>query len=147
MPKNEYWITTELDTAFVQQHNDYECYALVNSRKMAETQDENKMADYGDSSDAIEGLVKISHNCKAVYRKCKARNGLKGNEVALGYRTLQKLGLPKGAQVKIKPTCWFCYLWHHYESVIKWPFRFAVVSLLITLVGAIFSIISFAQNI
>ena len=102
--------------------------------------------------DCIEGLVKISHGCKRVYRKMRTYTaegvGTDGDCVCLNYRTCKTLkvdAIDKDKndsatdenKVTIKPTNWFCYLWNHVDSTIKWPFRIAFVSLVITVVCSV----------
>lgn len=133
-----------MDFEFVQMHNDFEGYVLVYSKALGKIQDGENLGDVAGNNDALEGLVRIKHNCKCVYRKCIAHKGIKANEVALGYRSRKKLGLENDnmGYVNVMPTNWFCYLWNHYQSVIKWPFRISFVSLTITTVGAIITILT-----
>ncbi len=132
-----------MNSEFVNHHNNPEQYALVHSKTISKIRGAKKMAEFDNNDDAYEGLVKIKKHCKRVYRKCCAQNGINGNEVELGYRTLQRLGCTKeDPNVEIVPTNWFCYLWHHYESSTRVTFRIAAIALLFTIAGLALSIIN-----
>lgn len=103
--------------------------------------------------ECLEGLVKIQHKCRTVYRRYRGSK-VDGNVVELGYRTQKELKVKDGDEVVIKPTNWFCYLWHNQDSCIKHPFRIAfvgiiltLISFLLTLLGLMVSTISLMQSL
>ena len=76
--------------------------------------------------------------------------GVDGGCVYLDYRTCKTLKIKAISKdninsatdenkVTIESTNWFCYLWHHVDSAIKWPFRITFVSLVITVVCSVLS--------
>lgn len=135
-----------IDKEFVKLHNNYERYALVYSKSFAKIYDDKSLEYHRDDNNVLEGFVKIKHNGRTVYRKCCAHFGINGGEVAIGYRTMRELGLPeknnaKDNNVQISATNWFCYLWKHMDSIIRWPFRIALISLLLSIIGIILNLI------
>ena len=60
----------------------------------------------------------------------------------LGYRSMKRLNVKEGSRVEIESAKWYCYLWNHAEATVKWPFRFAlvvaVVSIVLTMLGFFF---------
>ncbi len=127
----------ELDKCFVEKHLDYEKYALVHSStfydifkvKLNETS----------NNYILEGLVKIKGKGKPIYRKCIGRN-ISGEVIGLGYRSRCELKCRIDDEVSVEKACWWSYYWRNSDSGIKWPFRIAVISLLITLIGSVFSV-------
>ena len=128
-----------VDKEFVTLHNEYERYALVYSKSFAKIYDNNKsLKELSNNNSALEGFVKIKYNGETVYRKCCAHFGINGGEIAIGYRTMCKLGITEeDKEVEVVSTNWFCYLWKHVDSIIRCPFRIAVISLLISVIGII----------
>ncbi|MCR4812413.1 MAG: hypothetical protein K5867_07505 [Bacteroidales bacterium] len=114
---------------------------------------------FGDSMgegdlDDIEGLVKIKHNCRTVYRRFKGHN-LGKESILMGYRTRKALRI-KGAEdkVTVSKASWVGYLWHNQDSCVKWPFRiafvgiiFALISFFCTMLGLFVSVISLFQTL
>lgn len=137
MKKEHELIAVPLDKDFVDKHNDYENYVLVYSKAMEELYD----GKFCNDDDATDALVKVRYSCTTVYRKCVARYGMKEGQVALGYRTKKILGIDANSKVKVSKTNWFCYLWHHNDSTVKWPFRIAFIALLLTAAQAVISIV------
>ena len=139
-----------LPKEFVEKTLEYENYALIYSKNyelIMNGKETDSIADKDGDQSYWEGLVKITNpnkKCKYVYRKCRAFNEIKCDEIALGYRTKQVLGIKQDDEkVKIQRACWFCYLWCHGDSAIKHSFRLAVLGLLATIV---FSLISLLMN-
>ena len=131
-------------------------YVLVYSKKLAEifSDESSKNDQKGNKQDEkdqifMEGLVKITplgSSQKPIFRKCRAHNEVKSDEIALGYRTNKALFQndykEPGRQVIVERACWFCYLWHNMKSDVKHAFRSATIGLIITALGSIASIAS-----
>lgn len=101
----------------------------------------------------LEGLVKIRHNCRAVYRRYKGHN-INGEKILMGSRTMKELRVKEGDEITVKKTSWLAYLWYHQDSCIRQPFRLAffgilvtLISLLFTMMGILLSTISLMQSI
>ena len=102
----------------------------------------------GDLED-IEGLVKIKHNCRTVYRRFRGHN-LGKESILMGYRTKKALRVKEvGDEVSVSKASWIGYLWHNQDSCVKWPFRiafvgiiFAIISFFFTMLGLIVAVIS-----
>lgn len=133
-----------MPSEFVKDHIDYENYVVAYSKDLAKIYGEEVIADGIDDRDQFDGLVKIRHSNKVVYRKCVAGKGVLKDAIGIGYRTLGKLGIKKAdytESVCVMPTNWFCYLWHHNNSAVRGPFIFGFFSLVISILGIIVSII------
>lgn len=143
-----------MPTQFVVNNSNYMYYALVHSTAFKKVNGEN--LENENNVDCIEGLVKISHGCKHVYRKMRGFTtegfGIKGQCVCLDSRTCNMLKIKaidkeevgvatEENKVTIEPTNWFCYIWHHVDSAIKWPFRIAVVSVATTFFFSLLSLL------
>lgn len=101
----------------------------------------------------LEGLVKIRHNCRTVYRRYKGHN-IDGNKILMGSRTMKELRVNEDNYVTVEKASWLGYLWNHQDSCIRQPFRLALfgillafISLLFTLLGVLLSTISLMQSI
>lgn len=134
---------------FVEANSEFENYVLVYSKSLAKIYGDEVLADGIDDKNQFEGLVKVCCGKKVVYRKCIARKGFSKDEMGIGYRTLMKLGISNGGDTEfvcVMPTNWFCYLWHHNNSVVRGPFIFAFFSLIFSILGIIVSIVCGINN-
>lgn len=148
----EKFTVNPMPQSFTKTCNNHNFYALVHSSAFKKVNG----ATLGNETDidCLEGLVKISHGCNRVYRKMRTYTaegfGVDGNCVCLDYRTRKILKVEaidkdkndsttEENKVTIEPTNWFCYLWNHVDSTIKWPFRITFVSLVITVVCSVLS--------
>ena len=105
-----------------------EKYVVIQSSSVGELLNLRKN-DFQDG-DITELLLKIkSGSGKSIYRLGVARSikGLTKDDINIGYRSRKKLGVKLGDKVTVTKTNWFCYLWHHSESCIKYPFILAVI--------------------
>ena len=130
----------EMPKEFIDKALEYENYVLVYSKDLARIYEKDVIADVIDDDSRFEGLVQIRHGSKVVYRKCRAFNRINKDTIGIGYRTLRKLGFEKpndAESVCVMPANWFCYLWNHNESVVRWPFIIAVFSLGVSILGVI----------
>lgn len=148
---------TDQTLDFMKTCADYEQYALVYSKKMTELQEaEDKKGTIIDEGkkqagvknnvvreeqlkrlDTIDRYVKICCKGKAIYRKCRAKSGIKANEIGLGDRTQKELGCDKQNQVDVcvNASSFISYYLHNSDRYIK-------VAAWITLAGSFFTIIS-----
>ncbi len=134
---------TKLDYDFVKNETEYERYVFASWNNVSNIL-RNEADDKDERIDNIECIVKISNGKNKVYRKCRSGKIVK-EQIAMGYRTALELGVKqdKDEEVVVKKSCWFPYLWHHVDSTIKWPFRFAIIfTVLPTLFDAIMNIIN-----
>jgi hypothetical protein len=134
----------EQDADFFKLTIDYEKYALVFSKELSKILDNTNDDDVKDQS-YWEGLVKISPNDgkgNPVYRLCRAYNGVKSGQIALGFRTRKNLSPNKESQfqVRVEKASWFCYMWCNMSSEVRYSFRFAVIGLLLSFLGILISI-------
>ena len=133
---------TKLDNDFVKNETEYERYVFASWNNVSNIL--RNEADDDERIDNIECIVKISNGKNKVYRKCRSGKIVK-EQIAMGYRTALELGVKqdKDEEVVVKKSCWFPYLWHHVDSAIKCPFRFAIIfTVLPTLFDAIMNIIN-----
>lgn len=127
------------NSQFVKDHkSDYEHFIALQSREIIP---------YLNDAETFEGLVCVknaSNKCKRIYRKTVGSTafGLDGQHVMMGARSMKQLNLPKGGKVIIKPTNWFCYLWNHYDSTIRHPFRCAIIIGIISIAIGVLSLFS-----
>ena len=95
---------------------------------------------YGnDDEDVWELLVKIqtiddNHKKHTIYRKAIGYSMVHKGTIMLGYRSRSILG---EYPATVEPACWFCYCWKHFNSVVRWPFRIAVIALGFALISTI----------
>lgn len=128
-------IAIPFDKPFRERHELCEHYVALHSSVF------KKLFGWDDSQeDNFEGLVKISNpykSGKSVYRRAVGHSykGLDGKHGMLGHRTRKMLQAGDSSELIIQPTCWFWYLWYHYDSVVCWPFRLAILFGLLNIVG------------
>lgn len=101
--------------------------------------------------DSIEGFVCIqnaSDKSKCIYRKVvgSASYGLDKEHAMLGHRSMKQLDIKEYEKVIIKQTRWYCYLWNHYDSLVRYPFKIAIyfglLSLILSLASFVLTIIN-----
>lgn len=140
------------DADFVTKHpNDCETLVAMHSNNVS-----TYLTKHGEKKDkitidSIEGFVCIqntSDKSKRIYRKVvgSASYGLDKEHAMLGHRSMKQLGIKEYDKVIIKQTRWFCYLWNHYDSLVRYPFKaaiyFGVLSLIVSLVSMVLTIIN-----
>ena len=127
-----------LDKDFVNFNIDFERYVLVYSR--------NYEAIFGekinetDNSNVLEGFVKLTYNNRSIYRKAIGRK-VDSTHIQMGYRTQSELSVNEGENVKVSPTCWFCYYWYNSENYIKHGFRIGLLGFVLAVVSFLIGII------
>ncbi len=126
------------DSDFVKLHLDFERYVLVHSDAFEAIFSE-KMKD-AQNPNELEGLVKIIHNGKTIYRKCIG-GAVTKDHIQMGYRTKSELQASIGDAIDVKKACWFCYLWRNSDSYYKYPFRIAVVAFIFATFTFIYDIV------
>ena len=121
------------DSMFCSNVRDYEQYALLYSKTVAEDV-------FSDDDTNIDQYVRIQYGGKVVFRKCAAWRTVKSGEVALGSRTIRELGLQKAQlgveSVSIQKSNWFMYQFNNSDISLKLTF-------IIGLLGFVCSILSF----
>lgn len=133
---------------FVIKHpNDYENLVALQSKQISPfIKKEGEI-----SPDTIEGIVRIqnaSNKCKCIYRKAVGAvvYGLDSEHAMLSARSMKQLDVQEYDELIIKPANWFCYLWNHYDSTIRHPFRVAIIigllSIGISLISLLLTIIN-----
>lgn len=97
------------------------------------------------SDEAWEMLVKVTNpeNGRSIYRRAVGytANDFTAQDIMLGYRSIKQLQTVIGSKVIVQPTNWFCYLWCHAQSTIRYPFRIAIVAGLLSLLFGVVSVI------
>ena len=130
------------DKDFIKANNDYEQYALVYSHNMALIFGEDCSKEDRDLGRFIQ--IVNTENSHIVYRKCVARYGIYHNEIALGYRTQQELGLIQNKNmVRVSNSSWFNYYWNNSDYSARWAFRITVIGFGLTVISSIVTILSF----
>lgn len=92
--------------------------------------------------DGISAFVKVKYNDKCIVRKARAVNGIKGHQIALGFRTRGELNVNEGDYVVVEKTNIVVYLFRNSDKYIKGMSIATFVSLLLSAIGCIVSIIS-----
>ena len=133
----------DMDTEFVKNTREFEQYALCYSKAMAELFQEKAASPESPIQLDLERFVVLvnSKTKKRVYRRSSSRNGVKSNQIAIGYRTQKELGVKSGEKVAVGRASWIQYYW--YNSVIyeKTMFFFAVISLLCGILSLIIQLV------
>lgn len=140
------------DADFVTKHpNDCETLVAMHSNNVS-----TYLTKHGEKKDkitidSIEGFVCIqnaSDKSKCIYRKVagSASYGLDKEHAMLGHRSMKQLGIKEYEKVIVEQTRWYCYLWNHYDSLVRYPFRVAfflgTLSLIFSLISIILTIIN-----
>ena len=125
------------DAQICQNNQDYEQYAFLYSKSIAEEVFCNEEL-------SIDAYVKISYGALTIYRKCAAWRTVKSGEISLGNRSIRELGL-KNAQlgkvhVTVKKSNWFAYQLHNSDISLK-------VSFIVLLIGLFCSVFSTIKDI
>ena len=129
----------ELNSDFVKAHPDnYEQYAILDTHAFAKIFGNLEKIPMGEQ----EGLLKISCNCRSIYRKYRGMS-IEGeqNYVAISYKARKHLKASLGDEVQIKRACWFCYLWNYYDVTIRGAFRIAIIGIVISIILSLVSIV------
>ena len=144
--ESEDYTVKAFDQRFIEKYKDYEKYVALTPQSLSTVSGwENKdQIPFYDS----EALLKITFDKTSIYRKGVGytAEGFNGNEIMIGYRSRKILGVDDTTDfsVNVSKTCWFAYLWHHFDSAIRWPFRIAVI---FGLTSILFSLASILLNI
>lgn len=100
------------------------------------------------NEDSVDGTIEVrlkikSPSGKYIYRLGVARTekDLTKDDIRIGYRSMKSLKISDGECVTVTTACWLSYLWNHCDSAIKWPFRLAFISVLMTMVSFIMQFI------
>ena len=138
------------DADFVTKHLD-DCETLVAMQSNNVSRYLKKGGEEKITIDSIEGFVCIqnaSDKSKCIYRKVvgSASYGLDKEHAMLGHRSMKQLDIKEYEKVIIKQTRWYCYLWNHYDSLVRYPFRvaiyFGILSVILGLTSIILTIIN-----
>lgn len=138
------------DADFVTKHLD-DCETLVAMQSNNVSRYLKKGGEEEITIDSIEGFVCIqnaSDKSKCIYRKVvgSASYGLDKEHAMLGHRSMKQLGIKEYEKVIVEQTRWYCYLWNHYDSLVRYPFRVAfflgTLSLIFSLISIILTIIN-----
>ena len=122
--------------------NEFNKFAYLHSGAFREIFGQ-KQKDCIGQSDVVEGYLKITNPAKGqnIFLRYHSWNSVHKNEVMLSYPNLCILGIDRkeGGQVKIEESCWFCYYYYNSDSGVRAPFRIALISLFLTILGQIIS--------
>lgn len=138
------------DADFVTKHLD-DCETLVAMQSNNVSRYLKKGGEEEITIDSVEGFVCIqnaSDKSKCIYRKVvgSASYGLDKEHAMLGHRSMKQLDIKEYEKVIIKQTRWYCYLWNHYDSLVRYPFRvaiyFGILSVILGLTSIILTIIN-----
>ena len=120
------------DVDFVKMNPDFEQFAHVYSKEMAELFKVDSSAD----DLPLNRFVKIVNKDKTrtVYRKCIARHGVCYDQIALGYRTQQELRVYNASsdldkEVDVYNSNWFQYYLHNSDIYVRLMFVVAITSI------------------
>lgn len=110
----------------------------------------NSKQRYSKSHKNFGGYLKVINGQRSVYLKYQSLNGVKADEVQLSYAVRCALNVIVGKnenpkEVEIRKSCWVCYYCSNADEGIKWPFRIAVLGLIITIFSIFLSVISLYQ--
>ena len=133
------------DADFVTKHLD-DCETLVALQSNNVSIYLKKGGEESITIDSIEGFVcvqKASDKSKCIYRKVvgSASYGLDKEHAMLGHRSMKQLDIKEYEKVIIKQTRWYCYLWNHYDSLVRYPFKIAIYFGLLSLILSLASIV------
>ena len=137
----------KFDIDFTDKYEESEPYVALQSRNITNL---SGWKDADVSDDAWEMLVKVTNptNGRTIYRRAVGHSADKfsASDIMLGHRSIRQLQTAIGSEVTVQPTNWFCYLWHHAQSQVRYPFRIAIVAGLLSLLfGAVSVILSVYQ--
>ena len=124
------------DSIFCSNVSDYEQYALLYSKSIAE-------GVFSDDDTNIDQYVRIQYGGKVVFRKCAAWRTVKSGEVALGSRTIRELGLQKAQlgveSVSIQKSNWFMYQLNNSDVSQKLTFIMALLGFMSSILSLLIS--------
>ena len=134
--------TKKFDSNFTNKYHESDQYVALQNKNISDLWGWSKDNDF--SNETLEILVKITNkeNKQTIYRQAVgyAAKDFEEGHIMLSYRSLKKLGVPE--KVIVQPTNWFCYLWHHALSQIRYPFRIAVAVAVLSFLLDIISLIT-----
>lgn len=141
---------------FVRYNTDYEQYALLYSKELRglfkkfKYIEGEKQEKEGTPSLSICKYVKIRHNGKVIYRKCRAEYHIHAREVGLGFRTQKELridsGNTKAYKVCISKSNFLCFYLFNSDRYIALTAWIAVAGFLLALLSAVLSVLSFVTQ-
>lgn len=110
---------------------DTEKYVVLQSKMLG-----NFLKEDSDGTTDVKLKIKSSSG-KTIYRLGVARSvdELTKDKIRIGYRSKNLLNISDDESVTVTTACWLSYLWNHCDSAIKWPFRLAFISVLMTMVS------------
>lgn len=125
------------DPLIVQKVQDYEQYAFLYSKSVAEEI-------FCDEEPYLDKYVRIQYGSRKIYRKCAAFRTVNSNEISLGSRSIKEIGLKSRQlgveEVEVKKTTWLAY--QLYNSDLSQRIAFIIV-----LIGLFCSIFSTTKDI
>lgn len=134
-----------IDKDFVDNHSDYEQYALLYSYTLSKVYSGNTANGKGHTEEVwIDKYISISANGKRVYRKSQSRNGVNQNSIKLGSRTWKELGLDKiqDKTVCVRPASFIAYYLNNSNRHIKATTWIGLIGAILTVISAIITIAS-----
>ena len=87
-----------------------------------------------------EGYVKITADGKTIYRKLLGAN-INAKQVQMSYRSMKELKINEDKEVSLEKVSWFGYYWNNSDSGVRAPFKFAFISLILTLIGSLITLL------
>lgn len=136
--------TKKFDSNFTNKYHESDQYVALQNRNISELWGWSEDNDF--SNETLEILVKITNKetKQTIYRQAVgyAAKDFTERHIMLSYRSLKKLGVSENKEVIVQPTNWFCYLWHHALSQIRYPFRIAVAVAVLSFLLDIISLIT-----
>ncbi len=131
----------KFDKDFTDRHQESEQYVALQNRNIGKLSGWNNAEV---SNEAWEVLVKVTNkqHKKTIYRRAVGNtlNDFTTQDIMIGYRSMKQLQVVEGSKVIVQPTNWFCYLWNHAQSPIRYPFRIAVIMGLVSILVGIVSL-------
>ena len=135
---------------FVEQHSDFEQYAIVYSvtmSKIYENSQNKKDIDTDPTLSGIDRYIKIREitHGKVVYRKClsKSIKGLNKDKVSIGGRTWKELGLNDSQHsVIISASSFIPFYLRNSNKHIRMTARIGLIGFILTVVSSIITILS-----
>ena len=135
--------TKKFDSNFTNKYHESDQYVALQNKNISNFWGWSEDNDFFNET---EILVKITNKetKQTIYRQAVGYTAKKFTErhIMLSYRSLKKLGVSENKEVIVQPTNWFCYLWHHALSQIRYPFRIAVAVAVLSFLLDIISLIT-----
>lgn len=134
----------EFDSNIISKHpNDYESLVALQSYNASEYVGKKCKCKSAFSKEGVVCVQNSANKSKCIYRKIVSysAHGLDKNHAMLSQRSMNQLDIKENDEIIIKRTCKFCFLWNHYDSTLRHPFRVAFVMGFISIILALLSII------